>query len=66
MTAYLFVMTLLLPGMSAQVDTREPMESLESCMSRVHEATEAIKEHEGQEYQLLIGCELIGKKADPA
>ena len=66
LTTYMFVAFLLLPGMAAQVDTREPMDSLEACQARVGEALAAAKEHEGEQYKFLVGCELTGLKADPA
>jgi hypothetical protein len=66
LTTYMFVAFLLLPGMPAQIDTREPMDSLEACQARVAEVLEAVKEHEGEQYKFLVGCELTGKKADPA
>jgi hypothetical protein len=54
LTTYMFVAFLLLPGMPAQIDTREPMDSLEACQARVAEVLEAVKEHEGEQYKFLL------------
>lgn len=66
LTTYLFIAILLLPGMPEQVVTAEPFETLEACMARVQEAAVSAKEHEGEQYKFLVGCQLSGNKADPA
>jgi len=66
LTSFSLVMMLVLPGMSEPKVLRKPMASFEECQSRLKEAGELLKAHEGEQYKFMVGCEATGNKADPA
>ena len=59
------VFMLLLPGMDEPKVRRLPMQSYDECVQFVGRMMAQVKEHDGQEQKVVVGCEVTGVKADP-
>ena len=60
------VFMLLLPGMDKPQVQRVPVSSYEECLSHIAKALIMVKEHDGIEQKVFVGCEISGVKSDPA
>lgn len=60
------VFMMLLPGMDEPRVQRVPMPSYEACVRMVARLMATVKEHDGVEQKVVVGCEINGVKSDPS
>jgi hypothetical protein len=66
MIEVLLTLILLVPGMSEPIVEKTPQPNIEQCVLAVENITaKMIKNHAGDQFKLLAGCEISGSKADP-
>ena len=67
MSATIFaVFVLLLPGMDKPQVQRVPVPSYDECVKAIEKLMVQVKEHDGIEQKVFVGCEISGVKSDPA
>jgi hypothetical protein len=60
------VFMLLLPGMDKPNVQRVPVPSYDECVKVIEKLMVQVKEHDGIEQKVFVGCEISGVKSDPA
>ena len=60
------VFMLLLPGMDKPNVQRVPVPSYDECVKVIEKLMVQVKEHDGIEQKVFVGCEVSGVKSDPA
>ena len=60
------VFMLLLPGMDKPNVQRVPVPSYDECVKVIEKLMVQVKEHDGIEQKVFVGCEVTGVKSDPA
>ena len=60
------VFMLLLPGMDKPNVQRVPVPSYDECLKVIEKLMVQVKEHDGIEQKVFVGCEISGVKSDPA
>ena len=60
------VFMLLLPGMDKPQVQRVPVPSYDECVKVIEKLMVQVKEHDGIEQKVFVGCEISGVKSDPA
>jgi hypothetical protein len=60
------VFMLLLPGMDKPQVQRIPVPSYDDCVKVIERLMVQVKEHDGIEQKVFVGCEISGVKSDPA
>ena len=60
------VFMLLLPGMDKPSVQRIPVPSYDECVKVIEKLMVQVKEHDGIEQKVFVGCEISGVKSDPA
>ena len=60
------VFMLLLPGMDKPNVQRVPVPSYDECVKVIEKLMAQVKEHDGIEQKVFVGCEISGVKSDPA
>ena len=60
------VFMLLLPGMDKPQVQRVPVPSYDDCVKVIEKLMVQVKEHDGIEQKVFVGCEISGVKSDPA